>query len=291
MKILLAIDASAASEAAVNHVASRPWPAGATVEVLSVVEPSHIVQVPELVETVKQRTEQMVVRAAEQLRRSGKEAAPMVLCGDPKSVIVDRAGHTSADFVVLGSHGYTGVTRFLLGGVASAVVRFSPCSVEVVRSPGAEKTSRLGMRVLLATDGSDFSVIAACSVAQRPWPAGTEIRILSVVDLVVPMLQPPDPLLPHSAAMEKLRSEAMRRAQGAIAAAEQILADAGLRTSTAVSVLLASPKSIIPDEAAHWGADLIVVGSHGRRGISRFMLGSVSEAVAAHAHCSVEVIR
>ena len=91
--------------------------------------------------------------------------------------------------------------------------------------------------------------------------------------------------------METLRSDAMQRAQNAIRAAEQIVADAGLSVSSAVSVLLDSPKAIIPDDARQWGADLIVVGSHGHRGINRFLLGSVSEAVAMHADCSVEVIR
>jgi nucleotide-binding universal stress UspA family protein len=56
-------------------------------------------------------------------------------------------------------------------------------------------------------------------------------------------------------------------------------------------VLLGGPRSVIIDEADKWGADLIVVGSHGHRGFERFLLGSVSEGVARHAHCSVEVIR
>lgn len=51
------------------------------------------------------------------------------------------------------------------------------------------------------------------------------------------------------------------------------------------------PKNVILDEAANWHADLIVVGSHGRRGLDRFLLGSVSETVAIYAHCSVEVLR
>jgi nucleotide-binding universal stress UspA family protein len=56
-------------------------------------------------------------------------------------------------------------------------------------------------------------------------------------------------------------------------------------------VLSGNPKEVILDEAQKWGADLIVVGSHGRRGIKRFLLGSVSEAVAMNAHCSVVVVR
>ena len=91
--------------------------------------------------------------------------------------------------------------------------------------------------------------------------------------------------------MEKLREEAMQRAQDAIRTAEETVAAGGLKTSEALSVLLESPKQIILDEAKQWGADLIVLGSHGHRGINRFLLGSISEAVAMHAECSVELIR
>jgi nucleotide-binding universal stress UspA family protein len=286
MKILLAIDSSAASEVALNEVAVRPWPPGTTVEVLSVVDPSHISHLPQFVEEVTQRTEELVQRAAERLRSCGMDTTPLVLSGDPKAVIVDRAGHMNADFAVAGSHGFTGVARFLLGSVARAVVRFSPCSVEVVRSSVREK-GRRGMKVFLATDGSECSASAAWSIAKRPWPTGTEIRILSVVELAVPLFQVPYP----TSTMEALRAEAMQRSQDAIMTAEQILTDASLQTSGTVSVLFDSPKTIIPDEASRWGADLIVVGSHGRRGINRFLLGSISEAVAMHADCSVEVIR
>ena len=64
-----------------------------------------------------------------------------------------------------------------------------------------------------------------------------------------------------------------------------------ISTSESISVLVESPKKIILDEAGQWGADLIFAGSHGRRGLDRFLLGSVSEAVALHAPCSVEVVR
>jgi len=73
--------------------------------------------------------------------------------------------------------------------------------------------------------------------------------------------------------------------------ARKTLEAAGLTTSESISVLVASPKEIILQEAAEWPADMIVLGSHGSSGLSRFLLGSTSEAVATHATCSVEVIR
>jgi len=66
---------------------------------------------------------------------------------------------------------------------------------------------------------------------------------------------------------------------------------AGLTTSESISVLAASPKELILQEAAEWAADLIVLGSHGSSGLSRFLIGSTSETVATHAACSVEVVR
>jgi nucleotide-binding universal stress UspA family protein len=87
------------------------------------------------------------------------------------------------------------------------------------------------------------------------------------------------------------RAEAMKRAERAIQSSEEIVAAAGLKISESISVLLQSPQQIILEEAKEWGADLIVVGCHGRGGLDRFLLGSVSEAVAMHAECSVEVVR
>ena len=88
-----------------------------------------------------------------------------------------------------------------------------------------------------------------------------------------------------------MREHAVQKAENAITEARKKLSDAGLKTSEFLSVLLEDPKQAILDEAKECGADLIVVGSHGRRGFQNFLLGSVSEAVAMHAECSVDIIR
>lgn len=289
MKILLAMDASAPVPNAIEAVTARPWPAGTNIEVVSVVEPSYVWNVPSLVDGLRQSAEEQVQAAANRLRSSGLEATTRVLFGDPKAAIVDHAVEAGADLIVLGSHDATGWKQLLLGSVSNAVVRFAPCSVEIVRGDGRDL--KRGLRVLLATDGSENSEVAARSIATRPWPPGTEVHIFSVVELHVPLFSAPYPpyLSPH--AMENLRAEAMRRAEQALAGAEQIVTDGGLPESSTVAVPLATAQELILKEAADWSADLIVLGSHGRRGLNRFLLGSVSEAVASHAPCSVEVIR
>ncbi len=105
---------------------------------------------------------------------------------------------------------------------------------------------------------------------------------------VIALLEPP---FIHSEQLEVLRGEAMQHTEDAINTACGILAATVPNVSQSISVLLDGPQKIILDEAAEWGADLIVLGSHGHRGVERFLLGSVSESVALHAYCSVEVVR
>lgn len=288
MKILLAMDTSPASTAALDEIAARQWPAGSSFEVLSVVEPSHLWTTSEVPQEAARRAQEVVESAVAQLRSKGHEASGTVLSGDPKTVIMDLARTWCADFIVVGSHGGSAITRLILGNVAANVLRYAPCSVEIVRS----RVNLGRTRVLLATDGSASSEKAARSIAERPWPAGTAFRVLSAVELILPatraLLEPP---FVDSAFIESARVEAMQRSQDAIARAMEILAGTGGDLSESISVLLDTPRAIIIEEANRWGADLIVLGSHGHSGVERFLLGSVSEGVALHAVCSVEIIR
>lgn len=135
------------------------------------------------------------------------------------------------------------------------------------------------MKILLAVDGSHFGLAAADAVASRPWPPGTIVRIVHVnesasepTEVNPARIRSPFPPPPY--AIEK----ALGRLEG-----HQLKLEA--------KILAGRPKSAILDEARDWGADLIVVGSHGMSGIERFVLGSVSQAVASHARCSVEIVR
>ena len=175
-----------------------------------------------------------------------------------------------------------------MGSVSSAVLRYSPCSVWIVRP----REQGAAQRILLATDGSECSEAAAKSVARHSWPKGTEIRVLSVVEYSLPLqtaLFHPPGLPSHR--VEEIRTQAMLNAQEAVDSAVRTISGAGAEVSQSISVLLERPQKVILDEAEAWGADWIVLGSHGRQGLPHFLLGSVSEAVATHARCSVEVVR
>ena len=151
------------------------------------------------------------------------------------------------------------------------------------------------MKVLLATDGSECSLAAAISVAHRPWPDGTVFKVVGVEELVAleaPMAASPVASIYPANLLEELLAEAHTRAVNAVESTRKILQEAGFN----VLEQAADSQRAIPARSfwlwlKTWPADLIVLGSHGRRGWDRFLMGSVAESVAVHAHCSVEVIQ
>jgi nucleotide-binding universal stress UspA family protein len=144
------------------------------------------------------------------------------------------------------------------------------------------------MRVLVATDGSPCSDRALRSIAQRPWPPDTEVEIVTVVHTRVPFV--PEPTLVGAATYATALEDNRRQAPERVRAAEAALAGVpGLAVRS--TVLEGDPEKVILEEADRWKADLLVVGSHGYGPIKRLALGSVSRGVAAHAPCSVEIVR
>lgn len=142
------------------------------------------------------------------------------------------------------------------------------------------------MKVLLAVDGSPYSQAAVDEIARRPWPDGVTVRVLSVIQ---PQTPPATEIVLAGATLESIRQQQTAEAEGLVARAAATVAAARVTTETVVRE--GDARSVIVDEAEAWGADLIVVGSHGRTGLKRWLLGSVAQAVVGHAHCSVEVVR
>lgn len=144
------------------------------------------------------------------------------------------------------------------------------------------------MKILLAIDGSPCSDAAVAEVARRPWPEGSLVKILTVLE--TPMPPTPETWAVPLNYFEEMEAALRKQGQNIVNRAIQKLTS---NKALSVDAMLApgSPRQVILEEAESWGANLIVVGSHGYSAWKRFLLGSVSQAVVSHAKCSVEVVR
>lgn len=144
MKILIAVDDSPHSRSAVEFLAKSRWPAGSRIIVISVVPilppmtPPDMPMNADYTEALRPQAEAAVKHAEAVLRRVGLCAEGRVLVGEPGDALVHAAQDERADLLVLGSHGRTGFARLLLGSVSSHAVNHAPCSVLVVKKPGAK---------------------------------------------------------------------------------------------------------------------------------------------------------
>ena len=132
------------------------------------------------------------------------------------------------------------------------------------------------MKILIGVDDSTFSQAAVEAVAQRSWEAGTHVKIVSAVET-------------HFGVGDE--SNYYEIARRAVDRAVETLRQSQSPLELSGEIVEGTPKEVILAEAEKWGANLIVVGSHGRRGLGRFLLGSVSQAIALHANCTVQIVR
>src|SRR5688500_14920005 len=146
------------------------------------------------------------------------------------------------------------------------------------------------MKILLAVDGSPCSDVAVEEIGHRPWPKGSSMKVLNAFEIPLPATPEGWALPPNY--FDELDQAVQKQAQNIIDRALE-----KLRTKLDKSITLEGeflpgpPRVVILDEAGSWGADLIIVGSHGYGRWERFLLGSVSQSVVSHAKCSVEVVR
>jgi nucleotide-binding universal stress UspA family protein len=148
------------------------------------------------------------------------------------------------------------------------------------------------MKILLATDGSKYSKAAVEEVANRQFPPGTEVRIISVVDKAAFASYTGSTAAVNDFYIQAGK-QALKAAKDANEFAFKLLKKTNPTLLVKTALIDGSPKIAILKEAETFGADLIVVGSQGHvdNNTERFMLGSVSHAVAFYAQCSVEIVR
>jgi nucleotide-binding universal stress UspA family protein len=312
MKILLAVDGSEASLAAVEEAARTPWPEGSVVRIVSATGlpfPTQRRATPagsyeEWERVFEGRSVENTARAIARFGRVARaqtETEAKTLEGDPRMAVLDEAEHWGADLIVVGTRGYGALKRLWLGSVSRAVAARAKCSVQIARRrevrpeviPEVREAGDKAMRILLAVDGSKFSDAAVDEIANRPWPPGTEVKIVSVVHL--PFEPSPEVWALPESYYFKLEKEERGHAESAIAHALARLRESDAEREEPLvltgEAVVGHPAETIIEAAKNWDADLIALGSHGYSGFTRFLLGSASYAVASHAPCSVEIVR
>lgn len=189
--------------------------------------------------------------------------------------IIDVAEEENCDLIVLGRTGRRGLGRALIGSVAARVIGFSRRDVMVV-PPGA----RIGWeRLLLATDGSRYSAAAGERAIDFAKSYGGEIQAVSVVDI------PPETFAEAMNAVEKLTAKAKEFVEDVKKAAQA----RGVKATGFVGE--GEAYQVITSLAEKERADVIVMGSHGRTGLRRLLMGSVAERAIGHASCPVLVVK
>jgi nucleotide-binding universal stress UspA family protein len=146
------------------------------------------------------------------------------------------------------------------------------------------------MKILLAVDGSPCSEVAVDEICRRPWPTDSSVKVLNAFEPPMPPTTEGWALLLNR--FDELDQAARKEAQVIVERTVEKLRTKLDTTTTITGKCLPGPaRPVILDEAESWGADLMMVGSHGHGRLERFLLGSVSQSVVSHAKCSVEVVR
>ena len=144
------------------------------------------------------------------------------------------------------------------------------------------------MKILLAVDGSEFSQEAVKALISQMRPDGAEVLVLRVVEPHIFSI-PPQMAPGYAPEQDEILKEEFQHAKESVNQASEALRSAGFSVNT--RIVECEARNGILDVAAEWRAHLIVLGSHGRKGLQRFLLGSVADFVARHADCSVEIVR
>ena len=306
MKILIGYDGSECAEAAISELRYAGLPGQIEAEVLSVADvfphlAPEIYRPPEPADPedspIVKRARALAGQALADAKQVADEGAAIVRAqfpgwsvrasatGDsPYWGVIKRADEWRPDLIVLGSHGRSAAGRLLLGSVSQKTLAHAGCSVRIGR-PRLERAPG-PVKVLIAMDCSPGGDAAVAAVAARQWPDRSEAVLLTVLDVTTSLAVLT--LLGSSSAYDRSVDEHRLVARYLSEAAIR-LRNAGL--SVAPITKEGKPAAEILKEAERFDADCIFLGARGLSRMERILLGSVSAAVAACAHCSVEVVR
>jgi len=286
MKTLLAVDGSDNSYEAVHALKYFARAEQLTLlHALDVPRPAYPMILPKLAEEHYKTLEQNMRRDGERLLDRVQSLLPMhagpstkhLRIGSPAEVIVSMAEEQKADLIVMGTRGLGPIKERLLGSVSHRILTLAPCATLIVNGP-----VKAMKQILLPLEGLSDAEAALRFLQLKPFHEAVDVTLLTVLTST----EPPRP--GHAAAAAAATEKLEEQAAYIEGVAERLRAIGYEAHGVAV---VGTPSSMILQEATTLQSDLILMGTRGRQGITRFMLGSVSHEVLHKMPCPVLAFR
>ena len=219
---------------------------------------------PQVVEKDEQEATKHLEWVRNQAQKEGVECETIVSLGEePYQDIIDQASKNKVNMIIMGTHGRTGMKRLMMGSVTAKVIGHASCNILV--SPIDAKVEF--KNVLIATDGSKYSDAAASEALKIAKRCGSSLIVISVAASGAEFGSAKDNVKKITETAEK----------------------EGIKTEEVVAK--GKPYEVIVETSKQKKADLIVLGSHGRAGLERLLMGSVTERVIGHSESAVLVVK
>lgn len=295
MKGLIALDQSLCSDTALQAVLTHRWQKGDSLRVITVLD---------LFETLpdfsfneaqaRKSNEELVTKAAARLRERFPdleiEISNSVLDGHPQETIRLECHRWQPDVLIMGAHGRRRISSLLLGSVSGSLLLHAPCSVMIIKNNDLSTNSRY-RNVLIALDDSAHSEYALNRVINTAWSEDVRFKIFTVAEDIKDHFlfdyRDPD----FSSLMKSRYAERESNCRAFAQESSKKLANVFGDDRVEWEVVVGRAREQIIRQAEQLPAGLVILGSHGRGFIDSLVLGSVSQAVALQAQCSVEIVR
>jgi nucleotide-binding universal stress UspA family protein len=281
MKVLIAVDGSQPSDEAVRAISRRALEPGSIIRLVYVCR--HEPQPRELdhIALTFERCTSILTASADQQYSIQTETVE----GPIRERILEEAERLGADLIAVGSRGHSMLENVLLGSISQAVLDHAKCPVVVAREV---QPAAIG-KIIVAVDDSEFSAAAVEWVARQPWAHKKEIALVSVVEHSHHVSVGMHVTEASQAILEWQTERGLL--QLALDYWTKWLRGQLPTSDIRAGVIDGDTRHVLVEAANNWPAEIVVLGSHGRRGFKKLLMGSVSQNVAANADCSVEIVR
>lgn len=284
-KVFLSTDGSEFSEGAVREAIRLAKRCSSSLSAISVIEtnPEFASIAPQLMEKKEKAAREHLEAVKARARKEGIDCESIVREGeDSYKYIVEEAARNKSTMIVMGRRGLKGLKRLVMGSTTARVIGLSPCSVLVV-----PRAAHLEFKnILVATDGSRYSAAAASEAIGIAKLNNSKLTVLSVVPSE---LMPPTDLEMAIGQRDLVAEKEMKEAEKNAKTVKDAAQKAGVVVQA--FVMSGKPAEAIIETAKEKSADLIVLGSHGRTGLEKLLMGSVAERVIVLATSAVLVVK